>query len=207
MNSSSSPSGSLQSSFVAVSMQASGEDISKLLATLMDCNKRIFSVLFFFFFTKKNVLDVALKLCFSDLLDPFDCLILLQRFKVFCAINSASYGLCPLKDASGSDSPRQRIFSGIHRQCHKDKIRPPSFEKKKRGLSLATTAYGELSQFLFLYGKCGVFQVKPFVAYTTCDLGSCVARQTLWLFDISERWLTSFCHSHFFPSSLYPSID
>lgn len=91
----------------------------------------------------------------------------------------------------------------------KTKLAPPpsSFEKKKRWLSLATTAYGELSQFLFLYGKCGVFQVKPFVAYTTCDLGSCVVRQTLWLFDISERWLTSFCHSHFFPSSLYPSID
>lgn len=47
------------------------------------------------------------------------------------------------------------------------KLAPPPLSK----ILLAATAYGELSQFLFLYIKCNVFQVKPFVAYTTCDFG------------------------------------
>lgn len=128
---------------------------------------------------------------------------------VFCDVNSTSYGPCPLKDGRGSDRPRRRIFSGIHRRCHRDKACPPSLVKKKtkrrRRISLAATAYGELSQFLFLYIKCNAFQVKPFVAYTTCDLGSCVATQTLWLFDISVSvvWQVSVTHT-FFPFSLYP---
>ena len=57
------------------------------------------------------------------------------------------------------------------------KLTPLPCQKKK--ILLAATPYGELSQFLFLYIKCNVFQVEPFVAYTTCDLGSCVATQTL----------------------------
>lgn len=72
-------------------------------------------------------------------------------------------------------------------------------KKKKRRTSLAATAYGELSQFLFLYIKCKAFQVEPFVAYTTCDLGSCVVTQTLWLFDISVSavWQVSVTHAFF----------
>lgn len=128
MKSSSSSSGSLESSFAAASMPASGEDISKLLPTLMDGSGRIFSVLI-----SKKVLRVARKLCFSDALGLSDRPLSQPRFKLFCAITSASYGPCPLKDAGGSDSPRQRVFSGIHRQCHKDKTRLPSFAQGKEG--------------------------------------------------------------------------
>lgn len=107
-----------------------------------------------------------------------------------------------LKDGRSSDRPRKRIFSGIHCRCHKDKACPPPLSKRRR-LLLAATAYGELSQFLFLYIKCNLFQVEPFVACTTCDLGSCVATQTLWLFDISASavWQLSVTHVSLFSSS------
>lgn len=94
------------------------------------------------------------------------------------------------------------------------KLCPPPLSKKKkkkeRRTSLAAAAYGELSQFLFLYIKCKAFQVEPFVAYTTCDLGSCVVTQTLWLFDISVSavWQVSVTHAFFslpsLPSTPYP---
>lgn len=128
-----------------------------------------------------------------------------RQFRLFCDVNSTSYGPCPLNDGRGFDRPRRRIFSGIHRRCHRDKACPPSLVKKRR-VFLAATAYGELSQFLFLYIKCSAFQVEPFVAYTTCDLGSCVATQTLWLFDISVSavWQVSVTHT-FFPFSLSTS--
>lgn len=140
-----------------------------------------------------------------DLMCLFDHLLYLylpRQFRVFCDVNSTSYGPRPLKDGRGSDRPRQRSFSGIHHRCHRDKACPPplSKKKKKRRILLAATAYGELSQFLFLYIKCNAFQVKPFVAYTTCDLGSCVATQTLWLFDISVSavWQVSVTHTFSF---------
>lgn len=100
----------------------------------------------------------------------------------------------------------QEAQTGIHRRCHWDKARPPSLVKKKkrRRSSPAATAYGELSQFLFLYIKCRAFQVEPFVAYTTCDLGSCVAMQTLWL--LISWWALSdkFLSLTLLPFSLYP---
>lgn len=144
----------------------------------------------------------------SDLTCLFDHLLylyLVRQFRVFCDGNSTSYGLCPLKDGRSLDRPRQNIFSGIHHRCHRDKACPPSLSKKRRIL-LAATPYGELSQFLFLYIKCEAFQLKPFVAYTTCDLGSCVVTQTLWLFDISVNavWQVSVTH-FFFPFSLSTS--
>lgn len=159
-----------------------------------------------------NVFCKILMFDISDLMCLFDRLLylyLLRQFRVFCDVNSTSYGPYILKDGRGSDRPR--IFSGIHRRCHRDKACPPPFSK----IFLAATAYGELSQFLFLYIKCDVFQVKPFVAYTTCDLGSWVATQTLWLFDISVSavWQVSVTHSFFLflspPASIFstPSID
>lgn len=130
------------------------------------------------------------------------CLITL-RLRVFCDINSTSSG--PPVPFEGS---RQAIFSGIHRRCHRAKACPSflcqKIKKGGSGILLAATAYGELSQFLCLYIKCVAFQVKPFVACTTCDLGSSVATQTLWLFDISSDKFLSLTLFFFFPFSSLP---
>lgn len=125
----------------------------------------------------------------------------LGQFRVFCDVNSASYRPCPLKDASGSNRPRRWIFLGIHHSCQRNKACPPPLSKKRRIL-LAATPYGELSQFLFLYIKCNAFRDEPFVAYTTCDLGSCVATQTSRLFDISVSAVWQLSVTHTFPFSL-----
>lgn len=121
---------------------------------------------------------------------------LLRWFRICCDVNPAS---C----SSRLFEAIEEAQTGIRCRCRGDKTPPPPSEK--RGTVLAATPYGEMSQFLLLYISCSALQVKPFVAYTTCDLGSCVAAQTLWLPYICECCLTSFCHSHFFPVSLSTS--
>lgn len=128
-----------------------------------------------------------------DLTCPFDHALHLNRlrqFGVFCNVNSTSYGPCPLKDGRDSDRPRQRIFSGIHCRCHTDKACPPPSSKKKEESCF-------LPHHMENCPKCSTSQVRPFVADTTCDLGSCVATQTLWLFDIlvSAVWQVSVTHA------------
>lgn len=120
-----------------------------------------------------------------DLTYLFDHMFYLNRLRqlgVFCHVNSTFCGLFPLKDCKGSDRQTETFLRNSLQVSHTQSLLPPC---QKNRTYRASTPYGELPQFLFLYIKYNPFQVKPFVAYTTCDLGSCAAPQTLRLFDFA----------------------
>lgn len=83
---------------------------------------------------------------------------------------------------------------------------PSSKKKKKKSLSCCHSIWRIVPISFPLY-QMQCVSSRTFVAYTTCDLGSCVATQTLWLFDISVSavWQVSVTHT-FFPFSLPTSM-
>lgn len=109
-----------------------------------------------------------------DLMRLFDHLLyfhLLRQFRVFCDVNWTSYSWCPLKEGIGSDGPRQRIFSGIHRRCRRDKAPPTSLVEEKKRIMLAATPYGELSQFLFPLYQMQCVSSQPFCCVSHMRFG------------------------------------
>lgn len=130
---------------------------------------------------------------------------LLRQFRVFCDVNSTSYSLCPLKDGRGSDRPRRRIFSGIHRRCHRDKARPPPLSKKKKNLACCHTIWRIVPISFPLY------QMQCVSSRTFCSIYHmrfgllCGDANFVTFWYLGECCLTSFCHSHFFPFSLSTS--
>lgn len=122
---------------------------------------------------------------------------------VFCDVNSTSYGPCPLKDGRGSDRPRRRIFSGIHRRCHRDKACPPppplsKKKKKKKNLACRHSIWRIVPISLPLY------QMQRVSSQTFCSIYHmrfgllCGDANFVTFWYLGERCLTSFCHSHFF---------
>lgn len=144
---------------------------------------------------------------------PFDHLLylhLLRKFRVFCDVNSTSYGPCPLKDGRGSGRPRRRIFSGIHCRCQGDKALPPSLvKKKKREKNLACRH----SIWRIVPISLPLYQMQSVSSRTFCSVYHmrfgllCGDANFVTFWYLRERCLTSFCHSRFFfslPSTLYP---
>lgn len=124
-----------------------------------------------------------------------------RQFRLFCDVNSTSYGPCPLNDGRGFDRPRRRIFSGIHRRCHRDKACPPSLVKKKKKKSLSCCH----SIWRIVPISFPLYQMQCVSSRTFCSIYHmrfgllCGDANFVTFWYLSECRLTSFCHSHFFP--------
>lgn len=127
---------------------------------------------------------------------------LLRQFRVFCDVNSTSYGPRPLKDRRSSG---RRIFSGIHCRCHRDKACPPPLSKKKKNLACCHTIWRIVPISFPLY------QLQCISSRTFCSIYHmwfgllCGGANFATFLYLCECCLTSFCHSHFFPFSLSTS--
>lgn len=144
----------------------------------------------------------------SDLTCLFDHLLYLYLVRQFRVDgNSTSYGSCPLKDGRSLDRPRQKIFSGIHCRCHRDKASPPplSKKKKKKNLACCHTIWRIVPISFSLY------QIQGFSSQTFCSIYHmwfgllCGDTNFVTFWYLGECCLTSFCHSLFFPFSLSTS--
>lgn len=107
-------------------------------------------------------------------------------------------------EGRGSHRPRQRIFSGIHRQCHREKTCPPPLSKNKTSLTCHCSIWRNVPISLPLYQILSVSS-QTFSCIHHMRFGVLVWWGKLWDFLIS-LWALSdkFLSLTLFPFSLYP---